>query len=359
MKTIRFSLILLIGFFIAPCVWAHRPSALSPVDPMLTPEALQMLTRLRQTSGKRILFGHQNATAEGVGWTNAPDRADLHDVACVLPVVYGWDYSDFHPASRIKNLKPLIEEAYRRGAVNTLSWHLNNPKTDGEYYDTTPAVPEILPGGALHEKYKASLDEFAQRIQAFRGTQGEAIPLIFRPFHEQNGSWFWWGKKSASPEDYRALWRFTVAYLRDVKEVHQLLYAYSPSAFQTEEEYLETYPGDEWVDLLGLDHYQIQDEKGMKSLIQSLEVLEKISRRKNKPFALTETGNEGLSREDWWTHVFQKAFKKSKAARRISYALFWRNGSPTHFFVPYPGQASASDFLKMTQNSLWEFERIR
>ena len=56
--------------------------------------------------------------------------------------------------------------------------------------------------------------------------------------------------------DYQALWRMTVEYLRDEKGLHNLLYVYSPDVFETEAEYLERYPGDAYVDVLGSDDYQ-------------------------------------------------------------------------------------------------------
>ncbi|MCE6997947.1 glycoside hydrolase family 26 protein [Saccharothrix sp. S26] len=57
---------------------------------------------------------------------------------------------------------------------------------------------------------------------------GNPIPNIYRPFHENSGSWFRWGAAHASPAEYVELFRYTVEYLRDVKGVHNFLYAYSP-----------------------------------------------------------------------------------------------------------------------------------
>ena len=84
---------------------------------------------------------------------------------------------------------------------------------------------------------------------SLKGDRQEYIPVIFRPFHELNGSWFWWGGKNCTPEEIKQLYRFTVAYLRDQKNVHNLLYAYNTDRFTTKEDYLERYPGDEWVDI--------------------------------------------------------------------------------------------------------------
>ena len=85
--------------------------------------------------------------------------------------------------------------------------------------------------------------------------KGTLIPVVFRMYHEHTGAWFWWGSKQCTPEEYKQLWIMTVEYLRDKKNVHNLLYAYSPSETKNEAEYLERYPGDEYVDIVGYDCY--------------------------------------------------------------------------------------------------------
>ncbi|MBK6282145.1 MAG: hypothetical protein IPF54_05280 [Draconibacterium sp.] len=84
---------------------------------------------------------------------------------------------------------------------------------------------------------------------------GKYIPILFRPFHEHTGSWFWWGKDLCSVEEYKVLWRFTVSYLQNEKNIHHLIYTYSTDRFKTAGEYLERYPGDDIIDVLGFDLY--------------------------------------------------------------------------------------------------------
>jgi mannan endo-1,4-beta-mannosidase len=74
------------------------------------------------------------------------------------------------------------------------------------------------------------LDRVADFFASCRGEHGELIPLIFRPFHEHTGSWFWWGAAHASDEEFIALWRFTVDYLRKERGFSHLLFAFSPGA---------------------------------------------------------------------------------------------------------------------------------
>src|SRR5205807_1220680 len=81
-----------------------------------------------------------------------------------------------------------IAEGFRRGGVVTLSWHMRNPVTGGNAWDTTRAVPAILPGGAQHEHYRQWLDRFADYVNGLRAPG--LVPVIFRPLHETSGGWF-------------------------------------------------------------------------------------------------------------------------------------------------------------------------
>jgi beta-mannanase len=99
--------------------------------------------------------------------------------------------------------------------VITISWHLNNPLTGKSAWDPAPGTVEsILPGGEKNALYKSWLDKVAAFMLDLKGKNGEYIPVIFRPFHELNGSWFWWGKDNCSPEEFKTPVSFTEVYLR-------------------------------------------------------------------------------------------------------------------------------------------------
>ena len=84
-----------------------------------------------------------------------------------------------------------------------------------------------------------------------------------------DGNWFWWGKNHCTVEEFKELYRFTVTYLRDSLQVHNFLYAFSPDCgFTTEKGYLERYPGDEYVDVVGMDNYwDFRPDGGDTSLV--------------------------------------------------------------------------------------------
>ncbi|HRI21080.1 MAG TPA: glycosyl hydrolase, partial [Panacibacter sp.] len=329
-----------------------------PSDKQATKETIRLYHNLKRMANKGIMFGHQDDLAYGVGWKYEDGRSDIKDVTGDYPAVYGWELGrlEIDAAANLDGvpfgkMKQYIRDIYNRGGVVTISWHLNNPLTGKSAWDPAPAgsVAAALPGGEKNELYKNWLDKIAAFLQDLRGKNGELIPVIFRPFHELNGNWFWWGGKNCSPEEIKQLYRFTETYLRDEKAVHNLLYAFNTDRFANRDEYLERYPGDAYTDVVGFDIYQrgTDNEKFITEADKSLTTLENIASERNKIPALTEFGYGTVPDNTWWTNALYKALN----GHHISYALAWRNagqkaGGEMEFYVPYKGQRSAEDFIK-------------
>jgi hypothetical protein len=328
-----------------------------PVDQKATRETVNLYRNLKKSMGKGFLFGHQDDLAYGVGWKYVEGNSDVKLVTGYYPGLYGWELGRIETDQPVNidsvpfdRMKKFILEAYRRGGVITISWHLNNPLTGLSAWNPSPGtVASILPGGAKHELYKSWLDRVAAFLVSLKDPQGSPVPVILRLFHELNGDWFWWGGKNCSSGELKQLWRFTVGYLRDEKKVHNLLYAYNTDRFDSEAGYLEKYPGDQWVDILGFDIYQgntiAQNENFVAALDRMLTLLDTIATKKNKIPALTEFGYNHVPDSSWWTQVFLKPL----ATHQIAYAMAWRNAGDkkdgsSEYYVPYPGQASAKDF---------------
>jgi mannan endo-1,4-beta-mannosidase len=234
-----------------------------------------------------------------------------------------------------------------KGGINTISWHCNNLFTGGSAWDVSSdqVVKSLLPGGDKNDLLVNSLDRLAGFFLSLKDEKGDNIPVIFRPWHEHTGSWFWWGQKLCTTEEYTALWKYTVAGLKE-RGVHNILYAYSSaSRFKNAEEYLESYPGDDIIDILGFDEYQGGlggKENYMKSIADGMSVILPIAKEHNKIAILAETGLESLPDPKWFTGTLWPAVKDYP----IAYVLFWRNAhdKPNHFYAPFPGQASEADF---------------
>ena len=111
----------------------------APIDENATPETRALFHRLRQIAQTKMLFGHQDSTAYGVGWSADEEPEDTSDVKKVtgsFPAVYGWDIGRLglggeQNLDRINFnlLKQLIRNAHERGGINTISWHMSNPVT--------------------------------------------------------------------------------------------------------------------------------------------------------------------------------------------------------------------------------------
>ena len=147
----------LLSIAVEGCRSAVRETAADArlVDPHATAETKALFLNLQRLSRDHVLFGHQDDLAYGVEWTHAPERSDVKDVTGSFPAVYGWDASGIERDSpknidgvQFSRMREWIRGGYRRGGVITLSWHMNNPASGGNAWDTTAAVSAILPGGS-------------------------------------------------------------------------------------------------------------------------------------------------------------------------------------------------------------------
>jgi mannan endo-1,4-beta-mannosidase len=319
-------------------------------------------TLLELSKGPRFALGHQDTTAYGVGWTEQADRSDVKSLCGSHVAVYGWDIFGIEK-DRPKNgdgvdfehMRRLIAEAHRRGGINTISWHVDNPASGGNAWDQKRAVHEILPGRRLHALYQGYLDRVANFLASLQGDAGELIPIIFRPFHEHTGSWFWWGGAHTNAADYIALWRYTVDYLRVERGLENLLIAFSPGGGEVHKDadYLYRYPGDVYVDVFGIDQYY--GNNGAE-LVRVAEIVVRNAEARGKIPAVTEFGARGGLNgkgigDDWINASFIEPLRKSPVASRIAYALAWRNASAEHCFLPYPGHAGAEKFRAICTDS--------
>jgi mannan endo-1,4-beta-mannosidase len=340
------------------------------IDADATSETSALFQNLRALSKGHTLFGHQHATEYGHGWSGDADRSDVKSVTGSHPAVIGVDFSGFtapsaEAAEKAKEaVRKTVVDTYNRGGVVTVAWHFLNPVSAGGFYwndsVSLPAVKYIIPGGSAHAQYKDILRNIGEWAKNTRGSDGKLVPMIFRPFHEFDGGWFWWGAPHCTREEFVSLWRFTVSYLRDSVGVHNFIYAFSPdNRFSTEEEYLDRYPGDEWVDLLGVDNYGDMGRDGyhLDAAAAKLKIVSDYAAKKGKLAAFTETGLESLSNPAWWNDALLKVMKSDSL--RLCYVLVWRNDqrSTTHYYAPFPGHSSVPDFLKFYNDPFTLFEK--
>jgi len=361
MKKYRFVIVVIMLSFICINGFSQQSDIktinLSERIKTLTPETQNLLKNLKVISEKGFMFGHQDDPLYGIGWEGDDGRSDVKSVVGDYPAVMGFDLGRIELGSEknidnvsFEKIRQEIIRQYQRGGMITMSWHVNNPLTDGDSWDVKNeenAVASVLPGGQNHNKFLRWLQSAADFFNSLKTEDGTKIPIVFRPWHEHTGSWFWWGKDLCATEEYKQLWKMTVEFFRG-KGVNNLLYAYSPDIQGPGQIYMERYPGDEYVDILGLDGYHRDNEAGIESFQNSLNTILSFmtdeGKKRNKPIALTETGLEAIPIANWWTGVLLPIVDKYP----ISYVMVWRNAREreNHYYAPYPGQKSAADFIK-------------
>lgn len=363
----KFNSTTLLGFLLLASFGFAKAQSLS--DKLATPKTLNLYKNLHRLSKTNILFGHQDALAYGTNWKYIDGKSDVKDVVNDYPAVYGWDIARIEHDST-KNIdgvpfikmKKYIKDAYKRGGVITISWHFDNPLSGKSAWDTTKnAVAAILPGGVKHELYKSWLDKAAKFMHGLKGENGETIPILFRPFHELTGNWFWWGKNTCTPDELKQAWRFTINYLRNEQKLHNLIIVYNTNGIETEQGFLERYPGDDMADVLSFDLYQFNNDKNsfIKSVNNNLKIITQIAQQKGKFVAFAETGYEAIPDPEWWTETLWPAIKEFP----VSYILVWRNAgympsiNKMHYYAPFKGQISEQDFQKFYQSKKITFEK--
>ncbi|MFD0794959.1 glycoside hydrolase family 26 protein [Mucilaginibacter litoreus] len=364
-NTVKFFLTLIFGLNCVLSVDAQN----TPIDGSATVETVNLYRNLLNLPKNKIMFGHQDDISAGVGWKNLRNRSDIRELVGDYPAVYGFDlgYLELGKETNVSKvsfamIKEYVSEVYQRGGIITFSWHANNPVNPAMWVKSKRVkrtVGTIFSDPNVLKTYNEWLNRLANYFNELKDDSGRPIPVLFRPFHENTGSWFWWGRNSCTPEEYVKLWRYTVDYFK-AHNVHNLLYVYSTGTFKSESDFLERYPGDNYADLLGVDIYQQESKTGIeddassaisssnfkKRALPMITMLKNIGVNKNKPYALTEVGFKAVPSRNWWTQTLLPLVKNSG----LSYIFLWGNYSATSFWGVYKGQVSADDFKRFYQD---------
>ena len=315
-------------FFIAALLIAACGNKNKAEDPLAdsgrTQRTENLLSNLIAMGDSSVyLFGHHDDTVYGVGWqadydsdTTVHVRSDVKSVCNDYPALLGLDLGRIETGDSVNQhgvpFSRIRQEAiahYDRGGMVTLSWTFSgNPQAD--------AVADFL--NSLETPY------------------GVKVPVLLRL------------RGTHQAKD----WQTVVDCLRD-HDVTNALYVYTPAGDPdgNESAYMQQYPGDDIIDILGIDSYceapegdTTQIARYAAQMDKNLAMVCRLAKQHHKAAALTETGYEGIKTTDWWTRTLAPVL----ARHAVSYVLLWRNAhhEGSHFFVPYPGQQSASDFIR-------------
>ncbi len=322
-----------------------------------------LISRLDTTvKNGQFYFGHHDDTAYGHEWKYEAGRSDVKDVTGEYPGLMNWDLGMIELDST-RNLdgvpfKFIAEEIAAqdaRGGINAISWHLRNPLSGGDSWDVSASpLQQLQENTALADTLDLWIGKVADFIGGLQDADGNRIPVIFRPWHENSGTWFWWGAGNSTPEQYKEVWKRTRR-IFDEKGIDNVVWAYSPDRVPSMEQYLATYPGDELVDILGCDIYHFGGADNADQYRASVSgllphIAEEASKR-GKLMAFTETGLESVGMDKWYTEVLLPLVSDLP----VAYVCVWRNANqeekPEHFYAPYPGHAAEADFKEFHDNN--------
>jgi mannan endo-1,4-beta-mannosidase len=283
----------------------------------------------------------------------------LSESGNLVPAVRGSDFIEYSP-SRIEHganpngeTERVVNWARQTGGIPTMMWHWNAP-TDlidqpgkewwrGFYTDATTFDVQAALANPSSERYQLLLrdiDAIAFELKKFRDA---GIPVLWRPLHEAqgnadgasgNGAWFWWGAKG--PQAFKDLWRLMHDRLTDVHGLHNLIWTFTTSA--AHDGHLNWYPGDDVVDIVGLDVYTHASSSMSGQWLDALEVYDE-----RKMVALSETGTLPSAQ------LMQE--------RGIAWSWFspWSVGDIVSNYTPAQIQALLGDDDIITLNELPEF----
>ena len=285
-----------------------------PVSPKSSKEAKALLNIFYNISGKYILTGQHN-------YPNAKDRNTLFAKQYIgkTPVIYStdWGFSENGDKDNYLARPEIVKEVIRQhqlGSVITICWHAV-PPTDDEPTTFRPLpdadpnelksvqgnlldqqfIDVLTPGTDLYKKWCAQVDTIAVYLKKL---QDAGVPVLWRPYHEMNGEWFWWGGRHGeygTKELYKQIYDRLVNY----HKLNNLIWVWSVDRVHNPDmNYSHYYPGNEYVDILALDVYGSDFKKDYYNSLLFL--------ANGKPVVLGEVGNppklEILDEQPKWAY---------------------------------------------------------
>lgn len=227
------------------------------VNPDITESAQKLLDYLSDVAGKQIITGQHTQTIpmEEIDY--------IYEQTGKKPMLRGFELLAYSPNINYEDAtKECLTEVYEnRGTVETaiewakedkgivtLSFHWFSPigGHDKSFYakNTDFDARNILIKDSPEQKaFYSDMDVIAKELKKF---QEEDIPILWRPFHEAYGEWFWWGAKGAVVAS--KLYRMMYEYYTNVHRLNHLIWVWNCPI-------PEAYPGDDCVDVISIDIY--------------------------------------------------------------------------------------------------------
>lgn len=308
------TLLCLLALLVAPLAWGQNEHA-DPVTPDAMPETRALLKFLQSISGTYTLTGQHN-------FPSTHDRNSLFvgQYLGKTPVIWGSDFGFAAKGDTDSYLaRPdIVQEAIRqnrKGSIVALCWHAIPPTSDepGTFQPQPGADPnqlksvqgklldsqfqEILtPGTPLYNQWCKQVDRIAGFLKQLEDAH---VPVLWRPYHEMNGDWFWWGFRTQGQFTTRALYKQEFDRFVNFHHLKNLLWVWNvdrPS--RPGMEYDKYFPGVQYCDIVALDAYHRDFAQSYYDTLAGL--------AQGKVMALAEVGNPPMpdifQKQPRWTY---------------------------------------------------------
>jgi len=239
--------------------------AASLVTPSPSTQAVNLYNYLKQNFGTNIISGTMANYS-----TNIAEATWVHTQTGKWPALTGFDLINHTiiGANWVEYSAPftLGQDWWNNNGIVAMTWHWRDPLTKtGSFYvpsaatspDTGTAFDITKVSDPTSAEYKAmivDIDVIAGYLKQFRD---DGIPVVWRPLHEAAGGWFWWGAKGA--ESYKTLWKLLFDRLVNYHGLNNLIWVWTTNA---DADAINWYPGDAYVDVLGMDIYPGANQHG-------------------------------------------------------------------------------------------------
>ncbi len=204
--------------------------------------ALKLYQFLFSIRGKYILSGQQECPQDR---TCGDELSHIQKCSGALPAILGLDYIE----EDYEGVNERAKKWHDMGGIVSICWHWGIPPFGVGYpssQETIDLEEALNPETTLHKGMLANIDRVGV---ALKQLEDAGIPVLWRPLHEFDGAWFWWGK--GGPEAFIRLWRLLYERLTSYHNLNNLIWVLGYSHVKGE----GWYPGDEYVDIIGADAY--------------------------------------------------------------------------------------------------------
>ncbi|KNE71954.1 hypothetical protein AMAG_16377 [Allomyces macrogynus ATCC 38327] len=245
--------------------------ASAPIDAQATAETKRLYSFLQSQFGHKVISGQ--AESANTGKNRDQEVNYVKSLTGKTPALRLFDLMFFTgPNAFDDGVLNRIVQWHQRGGIASVQLHWNTP--DGHFYTKETnfdATKAATPGTWENQKVVADLAMIAGK---FRMLQDKGIPILFRPLHEPDGAWFWWGAKGASA--YLKLWNlvqaeFAKAGVHNVLWVHNFAgspsSAWFPGTGKVDVVSVDRYPAARDYDPFAIDFYRLKDVTGASKLI--------------------------------------------------------------------------------------------